>query len=84
MPTGGEERGLTRAIGVCNFNLPMIRRAVKEIGAKIASLQVEYHAFLSLALMLAYLRGKGIPLTAYAPLAQGRAASDPTPAFLGH
>jgi len=32
--------------------------------------------------MLAYLRGKGIPLTAYAPLAQGRAASDPTLAFL--
>jgi len=34
------ERGLTRAIGVCNFNLPMIRRAVDEIGAPIASLQV--------------------------------------------
>jgi 2,5-diketo-D-gluconate reductase B len=30
------ERGLTRAIGVCNFNLPMIRRAVDEIGAPIA------------------------------------------------
>ena len=26
--------------------------------------------------MLSYLRGNGIPLTAYAPLAQGRAASD--------
>jgi pimeloyl-ACP methyl ester carboxylesterase len=24
------QRGLTRAIGVCNFNLPMIRRAVEE------------------------------------------------------
>jgi 2,5-diketo-D-gluconate reductase B len=78
------ERGLTRAIGACNFNLPMIRRAVEEIGAPIASLQVEYHPFLSQAPMLAYLRGKGIPLTAYAPLAQGRAASDPTLAFLGH
>ncbi len=33
--------------------------------------------------MLSYLRGKGIPLTAYAPLAQGRAASDPTLASLG-
>jgi 2,5-diketo-D-gluconate reductase B len=78
------ERGLTHAIGACNFNLPMIRRAVEEIGAPIASLQVEYHPFLSQAPMLAYLRGKGIPLTAYAPLAQGRAASDPTLAFLGH
>jgi 2,5-diketo-D-gluconate reductase B len=61
----------------------MIRRAVEEIGAPIASLQVEYHPFLSQASMLAYLRGKGIPLTAYAPLAQGRAASDPILASLG-
>src|SRR6202166_2830872 len=39
------ERGLTRAIGVCNFNLPMIRRAVEETGAPIASLHGEYHPF---------------------------------------
>lgn len=75
--------GLTRAIGVCNFNLPMIRHAVEAIGAPIASVQLEYHPILSQGLMLAYLRGKGIPLTAYAPLAQGRAASDPTLAALG-
>jgi 2,5-diketo-D-gluconate reductase B len=77
------ERGLTRAIGVCNFNLPMIRRAVEQIGAPIATLQVEYHPFLSQAPMLAYLRSKAIPLTAYAPLAQGRAANDATLASIG-
>jgi 2,5-diketo-D-gluconate reductase B len=77
------ERGLTRAIGVCNFNLPMIRRAVEEIGAPIAAHQLEYHCFLSQAPMLVYLRGKAIPLTAYAPLAQGRAANDATLAAIG-
>jgi 2,5-diketo-D-gluconate reductase B len=77
------QRGLTLAIGVCNFNMPMIRRAVEEIGAPIAAHQVEYHAFLSQAPMLAYLRSKAIPLTAYAPLAQGRAANDPTLAAIG-
>jgi 2,5-diketo-D-gluconate reductase B len=77
------EQGLTRAIGVCNFNLPMIRRAVEQIGAPIAAHQVEYHPFLSQAPMLAYLRGKGIPLTAYSPLAQGRAADDATLAAIG-
>jgi 2,5-diketo-D-gluconate reductase B len=77
------DQGLTRAIGLCNFNLPMIRRAVEEIGAPIAVHQVEYHPFLSQAPMLAYLRGKGIPLTAYAPLAQGRAADDATLAAIG-
>jgi 2,5-diketo-D-gluconate reductase B len=81
--TSLQERGLARAIGVCNFNLPMIRRAVEEIGAPIASVQLEYHPFLSQTSMLGYLREKGIPLTAYAPLAQGRAASDPTLAAIG-
>jgi 2,5-diketo-D-gluconate reductase B len=52
------ERGLTRAIGVCNFNRPMIRRAVEEIGAPMAGLQVEYHPFLSQAPMLAYLQSR--------------------------
>ena len=77
------DQGLTRSIGVCNFNLPMVRRAVEEIGAPIAVHQVEYHPFLSQAPMLAYLRGKGIALTAYAPLAQGRAADDATLAAIG-
>ena len=65
------EDGRTRAIGVCNFNLPMIRKAVDEIGAPIATLQIEYHPFLDQSEMLTYLRRKNIPLTAHAPLAQG-------------
>jgi 2,5-diketo-D-gluconate reductase B len=77
------ERGLTRAIGVCNFNLPMLRRAVEEIGAPIAAVQLEYHPYLSQAPTLDYLRHKNIPLTAYAPLAQGRAANDPVLAAIG-
>ena len=72
------EDGRTRAIGVCNFNLPMIRKAVDEIGAPIATLQIEYHPFLDQSEMLTYLRRKNIPLTAHAPLAQGRAAADKT------
>ena len=72
------EAGRTRAIGVCNFNLPMVRKAVDEIGAPIAALQVEYHPFLDQSTMLSYLRPKGIPLIAYAPLAQGRATKDET------
>jgi 2,5-diketo-D-gluconate reductase B len=33
--------------------------------------------------MLDYLRSNAIPLTAYTPLAQGRAANDPTLAAIG-
>lgn len=75
--TAFREEGLIRAIGVCNFNMPMIRRAVEEIGAPIAAHQVEYHPFLGQDPMLGYLRARGVALTAYSPLAQGRAANDP-------
>src|SRR6202043_1775402 len=77
------ERGLTRAIGVCNFNLPMIRRAVEPVGAPVARLQVEYHPFLARALVPAYLGLRAIPLTAYAPPAQGPTASNSALAPLG-
>lgn len=81
--TSLRERGLARAIGVCNFNLPLLHHAVEEIGAPIASVQVEYHPYLSQTALLDYLRRHGLPLTAYAPLAQGRVASDPVLASIG-
>jgi 2,5-diketo-D-gluconate reductase B len=76
--TALRDEGGARAIGLCNFNLPMLRQAIDEIHAPVASLQVEYHPFLDQSTMLAYLRERNIPLTAYAPLAQGRAADDET------
>ena len=76
--TALRDEGRARAIGVCNFNQPMLRLAVDEICAPVASVQVEYHPFLDQSAMLAYLRERKIPLTAYAPLAQGRAAEDET------
>jgi 2,5-diketo-D-gluconate reductase B len=76
--TALRDEGRARAIGVCNFNLPMLQLAVDEIRAPIASVQVEYHPFLDQSAMLAYLGERKIPLTAYAPLAQGRAAKDET------
>jgi 2,5-diketo-D-gluconate reductase B len=68
------EVGRARAIGVANFTLPMLKHAIDEIGAPIACNQVEYHVFLDQTPMLNYLRSKEIPLVAYCPLAQGRAA----------
>ncbi len=77
------EQSLTRSIGVCNFNLPLLRQAVEDIGAPIAAVQLEYHPFLGQSKVLAWLRARGIALTAYAPLAQGRAAADPVLARIG-
>ncbi|HEY3598619.1 MAG TPA: aldo/keto reductase, partial [Paraburkholderia sp.] len=78
-----KKEGLTRTIGVCNFNMPLMKAAVEDVRAPIACLQIEYHPFLSQSRMLDYLRTKNIPLVAYAPLAQGRAANDPVLARIG-
>ncbi|GAC1046277.1 aldo/keto reductase [Rhizobium sp. No.120] len=61
----------------------MVRHAIQIIGAPIATVQVEYHPFLSQAPLLDYLRRRNIPLTAYAPLAQGRVSEDATLAAIG-
>jgi 2,5-diketo-D-gluconate reductase B len=67
----------TRAIGVANFNIALLRQAVEQIGAPIACNQVEYHALLSQAKLLGYMRAQKIPLVAYTPLAKGRIAANP-------
>jgi 2,5-diketo-D-gluconate reductase B len=71
------EAGLARHIGVSNFPLTLLRRAVEEIGAPIVCNQVEYHVLLDQSKLLAYMRSKGLALTAYCPLAQGRLAEHP-------
>lgn len=70
--------GLVRAIGVANFTMPLLRRAVEEVGAPIAVNQIEYHVLLSQARILAYARGHGITVTAYSPLGVGQLVGNPT------
>jgi 2,5-diketo-D-gluconate reductase B len=75
--------GRTRAIGVANFNIGLLKTVVEEIKAPIACNQIEYHVMLDQTPMRKYLSEKSIPLVAYCPLAQGRAASDETLAAIG-
>src|ERR1700736_578288 len=70
-----KEEGRTRAIGVANFNVALLKTVVEEIRAPIACNQIEYHVMLDQTKVRQYLAGKSIPLVAYCPLAQGRAAS---------
>ncbi len=73
-----KEQGLARHIGVCNFPLGLLRRAVEEIQAPIEVHQFEYHVLLDQTKLVNYTRSKGIVVTAYCPLAQGRLADHPT------
>jgi 2,5-diketo-D-gluconate reductase B len=72
-----KEEGRTRAIGVANFTIALLKTAVEEIGVPIACNQVEYHVMLDQTRLRQYLAAKSIPLVAYSPLAKGLAASDP-------
>ncbi len=78
-----KEAGLARNIGVCNFPMGLFRRAVEEVQAPIAVHQFEYHVLLDQAKMVEYCQSKGIVVTAYCPLAQGRLADYPALAELG-
>jgi len=78
-----KEQGRTRAIGVANFTTTLLKTVVEEIGVPIACNQVEYHVMLDQSKLLRYLAAKSIPLVAYCPLAQGRAASNETLVAIG-
>jgi 2,5-diketo-D-gluconate reductase B len=75
--------GRTRAIGVANFNIALMKTVVEQIKAPVACNQIEYHVMLDQTPMRKYLAAKSIPLVAYAPLAQGSAASDETLISIG-
>lgn len=69
-------RGYTKNIGVSNFNLHQLSKAIAQ--APIICNQVEYHPFLSQQKMLTYLKEQNMFLTAYSPLAKGRVFKDAT------
>ncbi len=75
--------GRTRAIGVANFTVALLKTVVEDIKAPIACNQVEYHVMLDQTRLRKYLGSKSIPLVAYCPLAQGKVASDPTLTAIG-
>src|ERR1700716_1582060 len=78
-----KDEGRTRAIGVANFNLALLKIVVEQIIAPIACNQIEYHVMLDQTTVRQYLAAKSIPLVAYCPLAQGKVSSDETLAAIG-
>jgi 2,5-diketo-D-gluconate reductase B len=72
------EEGKARQIGVANFNVAQLTRAVVELGAPLAVVQVEYHVLLNQQPVLDFARQHGMALTAYTPLARGQGAETET------
>ena len=72
-----KRQGLTRHIGVANFNIALLDEAIRLCPEPIVNLQAEYHPYLDQAKLLAACRQRGIVFTAYCPLGRGRIVADP-------
>lgn len=71
-----KRQGLTRHIGVANFNIALLDEAIGLCPEPLVNLQAEYHPYLDQSKLLAACRQRGIVFTAYCPLARGRIVGD--------
>jgi 2,5-diketo-D-gluconate reductase B len=71
-----KRQGLTRHIGVANFNVAMLDEAIRLCSEPLVTLQVECHPYLDQTKVIAACRERGLVLTAYCPLARGRLLGD--------
>jgi 2,5-diketo-D-gluconate reductase B len=67
-----KQAGLTKHIGVANFNVAMIEEAVKLATEPIAVLQIETHPYLDQSKVVAAARRHGMAVVGYCPLARGK------------
>lgn len=72
------DEGKVRFGGVSNFTVPMLQEAAQILQAPLATNQVEMHPFIDQRRLRAHMTATELPLTAYAPLAQGRVMQDAT------
>jgi len=72
-----KRRGLTRHIGVANFNIALLDEAISLCPEPLVALQAEYHPYLDQSKVLAACRRHGLVFIAYCPLARGRLLGDP-------
>ena len=70
--------GLTKRIGVSNFNIALMQEAIAAVGAaEIATHQIELSPFLQNRKGVEFAQSQGISITSYMTLAYGKALQDP-------
>jgi len=71
-----KQEGYARHIGISNFTVALIEQAVKLSSEPIVTNQIEWHPYLDEHKVHAACRKHGIAVTAYCPIARGRAVGD--------
>jgi len=73
-----KRQGLTRQIGISNFNIELTRQAIAVVGqGEIATNQIELSPYLQNRKLTAFLAEQGIATTSYMTLAYGKVLKDP-------
>lgn len=72
-----QQEGLTRSIGVCNFNQPHLERIIAETGVKPAVNQIELHPRFQQAGLRREHADLGIHTESWSPLGKGHVFDDP-------
>jgi 2,5-diketo-D-gluconate reductase B len=78
-----KREGLTRHIGVSNFTVDLVARAVKLATEPLVTNQIEWHPFIDQSKVVEACRRHGLCVTAYSPIARGRAVDDDTLRAIG-
>jgi len=72
-----QRRGLTRHIGVSNFPVALLDRAVALSPSPLVANQCEYHPYLDQTRLLAACARHGMALVSHSPLGSGKLLADP-------
>ncbi|WP_299295815.1 aldo/keto reductase [uncultured Tateyamaria sp.] len=78
-----KDQGLTQNIGVSNYTIAMMKKAVTVVDAPIVTNQVEFHPLLNQDTLLAGANDVGIPLSSYSSVARGEVFKHPEFAEIG-
>ncbi len=78
------ESGKVRHIGVSNFSVDQLRRAMHASDVEILTNQVEHHPYWKQTDLLEFCQAQDVILTAYSPLAEGLLVEDQRLAEIGN
>jgi len=71
-----KQAGFARHIGISNFTVPLIEEAVRLATQPLVTNQIEWHPYIDQSKVAAACRRHGLSVTAYSPIARGRAGDD--------
>lgn len=72
-----QKRELVKSIGVSNFTIAHLEKALRDSSVNIVTNQVEFHPYLYQKELLGYCTAHNIILTAYSPIAKGEILKEP-------